>query len=397
MIAPAEPARKPCVLLLQGPRSPFMARLRDALAADGAQVHRVLFCAGDVLFWGGRPATRWRGRPQDWPPEAARLIATLGVTDVLGLGDGRPAHRAAFAAAHAAGARVHVLEQGLIRPGWITLEPDRLGGWRPGPGVPTAPLPRPGPGGAGFAAFAAMDVAHHLANMTWGRLVYPHHRSHELRGPLIEWAGWALKTALTPRRAAERRAALARIAAAHGPVFLFALQLETDFQLRDNGPPEGSRAALAAALAGFARAASPDALIVVKPHPLDPGLTPWRRIVAESPAADRAVWLDGGDLDALLPRLAGVVAINSTVGLSALRAGTPVALLGRAVYEGLCAHRPDGLPLDGFWTDPPRPDPAAVSAFVAALLRDIQLPGAFDGPGMETGARAVAARIMEGT
>lgn len=378
------------VLLLQGPRSPFMARLHDALVEAGAHPLRVLFCAGDALWWGGRPARRWRGRPADWPAAAARLIAAEAVTDVLGLGDGRPAHRAAFAAARAAGARVHVLEQGLIRPGYVTLEPDGLGRWRPGRDAGADAAPAPGPPGAGFAAYAAMDVAHHLANLTWGRLAYPRHRSHELVGPVAEWAGWAGKAARWPARAAGRHAALARIAAAPGPVFLVALQLETDFMLRDHGPPGGARGALAATLASFVRAAPPGALIVVKPHPLDPGLTPWRRIVAASPAVAQAVWLDGGDLGALWPRLAGVVVVNSTVGLAALRAGLPTAVLGRAVYEDLAWRGP----LDAFWTAPPRPDPAAVAAFVDRLIRATQLPGALDGPGMDQAAAAVAARVL---
>jgi hypothetical protein len=46
---------------------------------------------------------------------------------------------------------------------------------------------------------------------------------------------------------------------------------------------------------------------------------------------------------------------------------------------------------------PPAVDRAAVDRFVAQALRAIHLPGAFDGPGMDVAARAVAARIVEGT
>jgi capsular polysaccharide export protein len=283
------------------------------------------------------------------------------------------------------GRRVHVLEQGYLRPGWLTLEPDRFGGWRWDPAAEPPPLPEPPAFRAAFAAFAAMDVAHHAANLALGRLLFPHYRSHELWSPLAEWRGWLGKAAATPWRRTRRAAALTRLAAHAGPVFLMALQLETDFQLRDHGPPGGLPAVLCEVQASFARAAPPDALLVVKPHPLDPGLRDWRAALGP-----RSLWLDGGAAEALFGRLAGLVTVNSTLGLAALRAGVPVKVLGRAVYAPLA----DPRPLDAFWTAAAPPDPARVARFCAALAAAIQLPGAFDGEGMGPGARAVAARLL---
>jgi capsular polysaccharide export protein len=385
----ARPARR--VLLLQGPRSPFFARLADALEARGARALRALVCAGDELFWRGRPAFRFRGRPEAWAGWVEALCSREGVTDAVGLGDGRFHHAEGYPAARSAGARIHVVEQGWLRPGWLTVERDALGAWRPRPGArPAGAPPRSDARGAGFAGFAAMDVAHHLAELTAGPILYPHARRHELRHPVAEWAGWAAKAAAWPVRTAGRRAALRAIEGATGPLFLYALQLETDFQMRRAGPPGGGRAALAAALDSFGRVAPAGARLIVKPHPLDPGLDDWRREIAESPAAGRVLWLDGGSAEALAPRLAGVVTVNSTLGLSALAAGAPVAALGRAVWEDLAWRGP----LDGFWADPPRPDPARVAAFVAALVAETQVPGAFDGPGMAQGAAGVADRVL---
>ncbi len=385
--------RPPCVLLLQGPRSPFLAHLADALAARGASVRRALVCAGDELFWRGRPALRFRGRPDGWPGWLAETCRREGVTDVAGLGDGRFWHAAGYPAARAAGVRVHVFEQGWLRPGWLTVERDALGAWRPGEAAlaGTAPAaPVSAEKGAGFAAFAAMDVAHHLADLALGPWLYPHARRHELRHPVAEWAGWARRAAGWPLRAAARRAALERIALADGPLFMLALQLETDFQMRRHGPPGGGRAALEQVLDSFAAQAPRNAQLVVKPHPLDPGLDPWRRIIAASPAAGRVVWLDGGSAEALLPRLSGVVTVNSTLGLSALIAGVPVATLGTAVYDGLAWRGR----LGAFWHAPEAPDRARVAAFVVALAAETQVPGSFDGPGMAAGAAGVAARIL---
>jgi capsular polysaccharide export protein len=385
----------PTVLLLQGPRSPFLRCLAGALEIGGARVERVLFCPGDALFWGRRPAVSWRGRPEAWPKAVAALMRERRVTDVLGLGDGRYWHRTAFAAARTQGVRVHVLEQGWLRPGWLTLEPDRLGGWRPGArdlaASQGAGIPAPSPHrGAGFSAFAAMDVAHHAANFAAGWLTHPHYRPHELHNPVAAWLGWAKRGALWPARRAALARAQAATAAASGPLFLLALQLETDFQIRDHGPPGGLRAALDTVMASFAAHAPAGARLIVKPHPLDPGLTPWQRLVRAGPLGERAIWLDGGDLAALWPGLAGLVTVNSTAGLSALAAGVPVAVLGAAIYGDL-AHRG---PLEAFWTNPARPDPSAVATFCTALVRTTQLPGTFDGPGMVPGAQAVAARLL---
>lgn len=387
------------VLLLQGPFSPFFARLAAALRRRGARVTRILLCPGDRLFWRGPGALAFRGRPADWPRFVAALARREGVTDLACLGDGRFWHRAAIDALRPAGIAVHVVEQGHLRPGWLSVEPDGTGGNSRFPADPArlAALARGAPPvrdpgfRASFAATAAMDVAFNLANLLLGRLLYPHFRIHSLDPPLRDWAGWILKAARWPWRRAERDRVLARAAAHRGPLFLLALQLETDFQIRLHGPPEGLRATLARILASHARAAPADSLLLVKPHPLDNQLAPWRRIVAEA-GAGRALWLDGGSLEALFPRLAGLVTVNSTAGLAALRAGVPVLALGRAIY-GLPGLVWQGEP-DGFWTGAHPPDPVLLDTLVRALAATIDVPGAFDGDGAGPGAENVADRIL---
>jgi capsular polysaccharide export protein len=130
----------------------------------------------------------------------------------------------------------------------------------------------------------------------------------------------------------------------------------------------------------------------VKPHPLDP--FPWRcrdDLAMEADGDERVVWLPGGDLSVLWPRLNGVVTVNSTVGLSALLKGVPVFALGRAVYAPLA--QTDGL--DGFWVSPATLNANRTADFVSALAAATQVRGAFDGEGMTPGAEAVAARLLE--
>ncbi|HEU0221222.1 MAG TPA: capsular biosynthesis protein [Paracoccaceae bacterium] len=386
------------VLLLQGPCSWFFTYLGRALRERGARVTRILLCPGDRLFWRGPGAVAYRGRPEGWPARLRGLAARESVTDLVCLGDGRTWHRAAIDTLGPTGIRIHVVEQGYLRPNWLTIEPDGTGGnsrfpatpeavWRLAEAAPPAEPPRYR---TSFAANSAMDVAFNLVNLLAARLLYPHYRTHALDPPFREWAGWLGKAIRYPWRRAAARAAEARIVAHAGPVFLFALQLETDFQIRLHGPPEGLRTSLAQVIRSHARHGPPDSLLVVKPHPLDNGWAPWARIVAEG--GPRCLYLDGGSLERLFLRLAGLVTVNSTAGFSALRAGVPVAALGRAIY---------GLPgltwqggLDGFWTGAAPPDTALLEALARALAVTIQVPGNFDGDGAEPGASAVAERVL---
>lgn len=69
--------------------------------------------------------------------------------------------------------------------------------------------------------------------------------------------------------------------------------------------------------------------------------------------ADRVFLADGGDTDALIAQSAGIVTVNSTVGLTALYAAKPVIALGAAVYDvpGLTSQEP----LARFWHAPAPP------------------------------------------
>ncbi|MGG7566298.1 capsule biosynthesis protein [Rhodovulum sp. DZ06] len=386
------------ILLLQGPSNGFMARLRDALTARGAEVSKVHVHCGEALFWRRPGAVHFHGPPGDWPGWIAALMAARGITDLVLLGACRPGHPEAIAAARAAGIRVHHLELGLLRPGRLSLEPDGPGAHFPRDAAGVRALaararaaggpPPPGPGGAGFARYAAADMAWNLAALATSWAAHPGYRRHQAEHPLVEYGGWALKLA---------RRALVRPRAAPppegGPLFVFALQLRGDAQVRFRGTGEDLRDTARRVAADFARHAPPGARLLVKPHPMDNGLTPWARIVARATGGDARVTAAGGTpLSDLLPRCAGLVTVNSGAGLEAILAGRPAKALGRAAWdiEGL-AHRG---PLAGFWQAPPRPDPALAADLALALDWAAHVPGGFDGPAAPVGAVAAAERIL---
>ncbi len=65
---------------------------------------------------------------QDWDNTFDTLIAPKVVTDSVLYGDTRPVHAQAVARANALGLRVHVFEEGHMRPFWVAYERDGSNG-----------------------------------------------------------------------------------------------------------------------------------------------------------------------------------------------------------------------------------------------------------------------------
>ena len=136
---------------------------------------------------------------------------------------------------------------------------------------------------------------------------------------------------------------------------------------------------------------------MIKNHPLDNGWINYRRrsrtLARRLGVADRVIFLDGGALEPLIERARGVINVNSTVGLSALRVGAPVIALGRAVYdiEGLC--HPGRL--SEFWADPAPPDAGLLADFLAVLADTAMIPGGFyTESSVALGVEAAVRRMM---
>lgn len=344
----------------------------------GHRVHRINLNLGDRLFW-HLPATDFRGMLKDWPSFIAKLIEDRGITDMIFLGDRRPYHIAAADAARARGAAVWTTDLGYLRPGWLTLEQDGMTGRSHFPRDPAAirtlaetfPEPDFTPvAETPFHQLALRDIAYNTAAVL-GRPLYPHYRRHGLYHPFAEYAAW-VKNA--PRRLMGRHAnaaAKARLAAEPGSYFLFPLQLASDFQLRAHSPFADACDAVRLVQQSFAASGGGRRLAVVA-HPLDEGLVDWWCLTA---GHDGVIFLEGGVTDALLAGAAGVVTVNSTVGLTALRHDVPVKTLGTTIYDvaGL-THSGD---LADFWRDPRPPEPDFLNIFLRALIGATQIKGGY--------------------
>jgi len=395
-------------LFLQGPASPFLRLLAEALEARGQTVRRINFSMGDAVFWWPKQGDWFRDRRGAWRAHLASYVKTHSVTDLVMLGDGRPVHAVAAELGIDDGLRVHILEHGYLRPDWLTIEPDGMSAHSRFPRDPDAIRTLAGDTAkvdtgrlfrSSFLTYALFDLAYHIPNVALGWLVHRHYRTHGPVHPVVEYAGWISKALTRRARQAKARTAIAGWSAASPEKrYLFPLQLPGDYQILQHAPGGDLFSIVDAVIQSFARHAAPDASLLFKVHPLDNGLSRWpQRIKATSErcrVGGRVFLADGGDTDRLIDLSTGVVVVNSTVGPTAIAAAKPVIALGAAIYDvpGLSFQGS----LEQFWKGAAAPDMALFDAFNRALAVTTQVRGGFIGrEALRVGVNNVAERLME--
>lgn len=359
----AEPSIK-TFLFLQGPHGPYFSMLAQALRDRGHSALRININGGDKVDWPGE-ATDYRGTFRSWPLFFDDFIVNHGVTDLVLYGDCRPYHASAHGMARLRGLRVHVVEEGYIRPDFLTLQDDGVNGNSTLPldpqwyldearslpehddALPQVP--------STFRARARNTMRNGLASAIM-RPYFPFYRTHRPHSFVMESMAWCRK--LVMRQGDARRAFDAWEEVKDRPYFTLPLQLNSDYQIRVHSPFGNMRAALRFVIKSFAQHAPDNVFLVVKRHPLDPGLVAWsrltRRLAAHYGVRDRVVYLADWDIAEVVEKSLGVITVNSTVGTLALNSGKPVMVLGHAVYKvpGIVYQGS----LDNFWSAPKAPD-----------------------------------------
>lgn len=393
------------VLLLQGPPSGFFCVLAQAFSAAGIPVFRVNFHGGDALF--SKDGIPFRGKLSEFRTFLTRLMKREAITDVLYFADRLPYHRIAAQVADSLGATPYAVENGYLRPDWLTLEPGGMGAFSRFPTdrahieAIAADAPPVDPEVLyrhSFFREASCDVRYTFTRLAMSTR-YPHFERDRANHPLKEYLSWLPQ--LVRRQWAQYRAPkqMRRVLAESRPFFLFPMQLQEDYQIRHNSRYEHLATLVDEVFASFARGAPENTSLLVKIHPLDNGLQNWRATLKQAKRdyglTGRIRLLSAGPLSDMLHNCEGVVLVNSTVGLTALREGCPTHPMGAAVYdlEGLT----DRQPLDDFWKTPMRPDPAFVDVFVRALAVATQVKGSlYDKAGMQAAAGEIVRRVATG-
>lgn len=370
-------------LIVTAPFGRFGRVLAEVLSERGATVSRMMFNAGDMAYWRRPNGIKFTDHVEEWPARFEALAQ--GFTDIVVFGEGGPYNQAVLTKADALTAQVWVLENGYFRPDWITIERNGVNA--------SSQLPRHR---SGYAAPAPETLVvrpvgrilpHHVINISLyhvcqlpGRLLFPKYSYPYTQSPWLQFFGHVrryLSLAFESKASCSVEAITAR-----GPFFLACLQREGDAQLLRYSHFADNTAFLAEVMTSFARHAPAEARLVVKNHPLDPGLVDLRHmtrcLAIERGLAGRVDFIDGGNLAQLCRASRGMVVNNSSAALSALGFHSPVKVLGEAFFDfdGLT----DQQPLDHFWGAPQSPDIELFARFRAHVINRCQINGNYHEP-----------------
>jgi capsular polysaccharide export protein len=402
-----DPARR-TFLFLQGPSSYLFAKIADNLEKVGHRCIRINLCMGDWIFWRRPGAVNYRGRLENWQAFVASCMDQEGVTDLLLLGEERPHHSLAVAAAKERGVPVFAVEMGYLRPDWVRIEKGGSGFNSHFPTDPetilraAADLPEPDFEQLyrhTFFTDAIYDLMFNLPNVfLW--FFYPHYRWHSVFHPLAEYAGWVGRLVRSRGQVRRTLKITNRMELRDRPYFIFPLQLETDYQIRAYSTFRSQREAIDMVIQSFADNADEKAHLLIKVHPLDNNLINWRAYIRDRARArklgKRIHYVDGGNLAKMIEQSQGVLTINSTAGIVALQQGRPIKVFGIAIYD--IPGMTTSVPLDRFWHEATVPDPGLVDAFIRLIAASLHVRGNFySDDGASAAAASIAQRLQENT
>jgi capsular polysaccharide export protein len=388
------------VLLLQGPMGPFFRRLAQDLEWAGAKVHKVNFNGGDWIFYPAG-ATAFREEMKEWPSFLERLLLERRIDVVLLFGDCRPIHRVVKGIAKSLHIEVGVFEEGYVRPDYVTLEASGVNGHSRLPtsaifylNKPIADVEPTVPVGNTFWPSALWAAIYYVACALlrpWFRH-YRHHRPCTLK-EAVPWvrSAWRKEYYAIKERGVQEKLT----SSLSQKFFLVPLQVHNDSQICVHSPFATVEDFIRNVVRSFARHAPKRTVLVFKHHPMDRGYCDYSRLINTLRESyrlkNRLYYVHDLHLPTLLKHALGVVLVNSTVGMSALHHGTPMKVLGAAIYDmqGLTFQGP----LAEFWRQAQNHpvNKLLFQRFRCYLIRHTQINGSFhkrlDAPRSNTGLR----------
>lgn len=367
------------VLLLQGPVGPFFDRLSQWLTAKNKQVQRIVFSGGDLHDCQVIKPIKFAGQLQEWRTFFAAQCVQLKIDVVVLFGQSRVYHQQALQEVNQLGIQVIVLEEGYFRPGFMTMELDGVNG-------NSTTLDRFSWDGVPEDIISATDkhpflnstyfAAKHYAHMLLGHWQFPSYEHHRHRSPGYYFGYWMyswfrkwshLKLDIRKQK---------QLLDSKAYFYFVPLQFEGDAQLKLFSRYSSVEEFLAELIRSFSLHAPKPALLVFREHPHGRGMGGYRsfiRQIAKSYGVDsRIVYLVEGDTPVLVKHSAGVITVNSTVGVRALKSQVPLKVMGAAIYQqpGLVF---DGE-LDEFWCRAIPAKPEQAEDFVLQLKNLTQVP-----------------------
>lgn len=370
------------LLTLQGPIGPLFSRIASWKRGMGHPVRRVIFNAGDAGYCRDKDAIYYRDGQGEWLSHLRSYLRWYGINGVLLFGQTRFHHRQAIQLCQQMGIPVFVMEEGYVRPGFVTLEMTGvnahsstlknyvLSAEAAAHDLPPAPIRSH----RFKLTFSAINYYARLKAGSWWYPNYVHHRDSTLWRYAKYWVSAAL---VYPFTRWQDKKALARLDTTK-PYFFVPMQLDSDSQILFFSRYLNVMSFIEEVLKSFAVHASENSQLIIKQHPLARGhLDVQQRVLSKATdlgIAHRVVFVHACKIYKLLDKVAGVVTINSTVGIQAIARAAPLKIMGDAIYDHPDVADPQ--PLDSFWLNPFRPDLDRAKAFHQQLKHLTQVPAA---------------------
>lgn len=367
------------VLLLQGPVGPFYDRLAQWLMARQQRVNRIVFSEGDAHDCKAIKPIKFSARLTKWGSFFTRQCVQLNVDAVVLFGQSRVYHKQALQVAKHLCIQVIVLEEGYFRPGFFTME---LGGVN---GLSNT-LERFTWSGKLQHISSAIDkdpflnaayfAAKHYAHMLLGHWQFPNYVHHRQRSPLFYFVYWMYSWFRKWTHLNFDLRMQKKLLQTNAKYYFVPIQFEGDSQLKLFSIYSSFEEFLSVVIRSFSIHAPKSTFLVFREHPHGRGSGGYRSFILQIAKSfgvnSRIVYLVEGETPTLVKHSAGVITINSTVGVRALKSNVPLMVMGKAVYK-----KSDLVfegELDEFWTQslPAKQDLA--DAFLLHLKNLTQVP-----------------------
>ncbi|MGH6763321.1 MAG: capsular biosynthesis protein [Phyllobacterium sp.] len=396
------------ILLLQGPVGPFFKHLQSHLENQGFDAWRICFNAGDNVYSNRKNRIAYEGGTDHWSEWFSTFLKTSDIDFLIVFGCERDIHRIAIAHARAAGVHVISLEEGYIRPGFVTIENGGNNRMSPLAGyVPDelSALPAQSASPAGdFNSFRTMCLHGCTYYIARNILTNPAQRKtfHKDRALVSEAFYWVRNVYRRLAHQALNFSTLQTLLEHHDRrYFIVPLQVPDDMQLRAASHGWTNEKLVMSAISSFANHAPETHRLVFKIHPLERGHSNHREFIRQRAKVNnishRVDVIDAGSLGLLVRHSAGMITINSTSGLSAIAHGVPLMVIGDAIYSNprlaICAQgNPD---FRSFWTATPVADAPLRKAYLHWIAEKCLVAGDFYAKdGIKLAAEAIVVKIQ---
>ncbi len=320
-----------------------------------------------------------------WETFLRTVMRRNHVTAIVTFNDSCIKSTTAHRVANELGVQRYVLEEGYLRPHWITFDHEGVSGNSLLPKDPEFYLGQQSPtvGHETFRQsfrFVTRDTILHFTACTALSPALPYDASYYGDNVLTQAFGYTRE--YLSRKTTRERPVLDALRAAKEAgrtSFVALMQKPGDSQLRYHSKYRANNPYLREVIGSFAAHAAPDAILVVKQHPLDYGIERSKELfdalISEHGLRGRAYYIRKLPIEDVLEVCSGLVTINSTGGLAAVERHMPVITLGNAIYDMPGLTFQHGI--DRFWLGATDPDAAVVGAFVRYLKARTQINGGY--------------------